>query len=427
VKLLLASQFYPPVVGGEERHVRNLARELTRRGHEVHVATQALGEVPREYDDDGVAVHELRSLSSRLTWLHSDTTRPHALPTPDPALARHFAELADRIEPDVVHAHNWIVNSLLSSKTRRGAPLVLTLHDYSQGCATHRMMRSGEVCAGPGLRACIGCASAHYGVGKGVVTALSTLAMRGPKARSVDAFVCVSSAVASGNAVLDGDVPTFVLPNFIPDDLLRTVPVVARPSFLPAGDFAVFVGELSREKGLHTLLRAREMQQTPRLPLVVIGRHTSDTPDAWPDDVTVLGSVAHDSVVAAFQHALFAVLPSEWMDPCPTTVLEAMALGTPVVTTRIGGMVDILDGTDAGLLVAPADAAALRDALDTVGSDSDRRATMAQAARRRVRDFTVGVVAEGLEKVYVQVLSNRSQDTPADRAGAEPSGPARDG
>jgi len=233
--------------------------------------------------------------------------------------------------------------------------------------------------------------------------------------------------VAIGNQVAGGDVPTFVLPNFIPDQILHTERPDERPDFLPAGDYAVFVGELSREKGLHTLLQAREQQVTPRLPLVVIGRDTADTPHGWPDDVTVLGSVSHESVVAAFQHAVLAVLPSEWMDPCPTTVLEAMALGTPVVTTRIGGMIDMLEGTDAGILVAPADADALSAALDTVGSDPALREAMALAARARVRDFTVGVVAEGLEKVYADVLSTRSRATTADRAGAEPTEPARDG
>ena len=74
-----------------------------------------------------------------------------------------------------------------------------------------------------------------------------------------------------------------------------------------------------------------------------------------PGDVHFGDKWAHERVVSGFQHALGAVLPSVWPDPCPTTVLEAMALGTPVVTTPMGGIADMVTHDESALVVTPGD------------------------------------------------------------------------
>lgn len=123
MKVVLATQTYAPVIGGEERHVQNLAGWLAAHGHDVHVATQALdGRTSADLDDRGVQIHRLASASARMPILHVDSGRPHALPVPDPILTRELSALTCRIKPDVVHAHNWIVNSLLPPGSRRTAP-----------------------------------------------------------------------------------------------------------------------------------------------------------------------------------------------------------------------------------------------------------------------------------------------------------------
>jgi len=86
MRILLLTQFYPPIIGGEERHVRNLAAALAARGHEVSVATQASRDDAGSTVDGAVRVHRLRGTLRRLSVLFSDPERPFAPPIPDPEM-----------------------------------------------------------------------------------------------------------------------------------------------------------------------------------------------------------------------------------------------------------------------------------------------------------------------------------------------------
>jgi glycosyltransferase involved in cell wall biosynthesis len=107
--------------------------------------------------------------------------------------------------------------------------------------------------------------------------------------------------------------------------------------------------------------------------------------------------------MAAFRRCLFAVLPSVCLDACPTTVLETMASGRPVVATTTGGIVDLIVDEQNGLLVPPGDEARLAEAMARLLSDADLCARLAAGAQERVRRFTASAVVERLEAVYARV------------------------
>lgn len=421
MRVLLLAQFYPPVIGGEERHVRNLAVALAARGHDVHVATLKVGpgahgaagaRVPA---DPGVHVHLLDNVGQRVPALYPTADRPLALPVPDPLTSRALARLAERLRPDVVHSHNWILASWLPLAAARRTPLVHSLHDYSHVCATKRLMVGGAPCPGPSPSRCVPHVSEHYGALRGVPVYAAVRAGVPARHRRVDLFTPVSRAVAEGNDLASGPVPFEVVPNFVPDELL-TRPAEPRHDGLPDAPYVFFAGDLSAEKGLLTLLDAwRRVDRaalgrgggTDGVPaeLVLVGRPTADLPDDLPDGVRVEQGWDHERVVAGFQHARAAVLPSEWHDPCPTTVLEAMALGAPLVTTHQGGIADmVVDGRSA-LVVPPGDAAATAAALDRLGADPALGAGLTEGARADVRPFLQSAVADRFGELYAQVAA----------------------
>ena len=392
MRILLLSQFVAPVIGGEERHVEALARELAGRGHDVSIATIALPGEPAAETWDGVRVHRLRAAAQRLPGVFGDRRRPHAAPVPDPELAARLRRVARAERPDVVHAHNWIVNSALS--LRRLAPLVLTLHDYSHACATKRLMRDGAPCPGPAPVRCLRCAGRHHGAAVGTATALGTRVMRRPRERAVAAVIAVSEAVRRASRLR---CPAHVIPNFIPDRLLADA---GEPP--PAAPFLLFAGDLSRDKGLPALLDAYTRLAGPP-PLLLMGRRVAGTPDRLPPGVTLLADQPHDRVVRAMRTCMVALAPSVWPDPCPTVVLEAMAAGRALVTTPAGGIPDLV-GEDGALLVPPGDPAALAGALRRLLGDEALRRRLGGAARRRAAAFTAGRVVPRIEAVYREVL-----------------------
>lgn len=413
MRVLLLAQFFPPDIGGEERHVFNLANALAGRGHEVSVATQQMDGVPREEIlPSGVRVHRFATAAMHLPGVYS-TDRAHHPPVPDPLGVRELARIVRDEQPHIVHAHNWIVNSAVALRRSSSAGhrfgLVLTLHDYSHVCATKRLMRRGAVCRGPAVSRCLPCATAHYGPAVGPVTAAAVAAMRPWKDWAVDRVVSVSSAVAAANSVSQR-ANSVVIPNFIPDDVVATHAVdtsggitAAVGSGLGPDGFLLFVGDLSREKGLHVLLHAYEALGRERPPLLLVGRRTSDTPHRLPPGAQIEVEWSHERVLAAFRRCIVAVLPSVWSDPCPTTVLEAMASGRPIVTTKTGGIVDMVVNGVSGLLVSPGSGRELAEAMARMLRDADLRSRLAAGAQDHVKPFTASAVVGRLEAVYEQV------------------------
>jgi glycosyltransferase involved in cell wall biosynthesis len=419
MRILLLAQFFPPDIGGEERHVFNLANTLAGRGHEVAVATQRMVGVPdQETLASGVRVRRFATVAMRLPGVYS-TSRTHHPPLPDPLGVRELARIARQERPQVVHAHNWIVNSAValrrSSSAGRRFGLVLTLHDFSHVCATKRLMRMGSPCEGPAVARCLPCATAHYGPALGPLTASATALMRPWKNRAIDHVICVSSAVASGNHIPPGPNAS-VIPNFVPDQAVAGDAAKGQaediPPGLPKEEFLLFVGELSRDKGVPTLLRAYESLGRKRPPLLLVGRRMPDTPTHLPDGAQMCAQWPHDHVMTAFRRCLFAVLPSICLDACPTTVLEAMASGRPVVATTTGGVVDMIMDGENGLLVPPGDESRLAETMARLLNDPDLRVRLAAGARERAERFTASAVAERLEAVYAQVAPRHSGASP---------------
>ena len=162
--------------------------------------------------------------------------------------------------------------SFLPLKWQSQARLVLTLHDYSLSCAKRRLVYQGSPCSGPGFIKCLACSKEHYGLAKGIPTALGHRLMSRVGRGMVDMFLPVSTAVASGNGLVGSSLPFQVIPNFVPDEIdVDRVDTEAYTAQLPDEDFILFVGDLSRDKGIHTLLNAyATLKDAP--PLVLIGR-----------------------------------------------------------------------------------------------------------------------------------------------------------
>src|SRR5262245_13800844 len=403
----MLTQFYPPYIGGEERHVRNLSAHLAARGHEVAVATLGNHDLPAFELEQGVRVYRMRGTMQRATWLFSDTSRRHAPPFPDPELSLELRRIIARERPQIVHAHNWLIHSFLPLKPWSDAKLVLTLHDHSMLCPKKKLIYGDAHCEGPSLGKCLRCVGQHYGIAKGLPVLLSNRLMSAIERGAVDMFIPVSQAVAVDNQLLDRGLPVRVIPNFVPDDV-GVLPDEPHPYLaqLPREPFMLFVGAFGRYKGLDVLLRAyAELIDAP--PLVIIGYQTPEYPirtTAFPPNTLVLRDWPHEAVMQAWQRSMFGLVPSTWSEPCPTVAMEAMATGRPLIGTRMGGLTDrVIDG-ETGLLAPPDDHGALRQAMATLLADPELRARMGQAGQRKVAEFQASSVVQRLEQTYRELV-----------------------
>ena len=192
----MLAQFYPPTIGGEERHVANLSSELAARGHQVSVATLWHKGFARFEIEKGVRIHRIRGTLQRMEAIFSYKDRQFAPPFTDPEALWALRRIISEERPDIIHAHNWIVHSFTPLKAWSRAKLVMTLHDYSLVCVQKRLMRHGERCSGPAFMKCLNCAADFYGIGKGVPSTLANLIWGEIERRTVDMFLPVSRSVA---------------------------------------------------------------------------------------------------------------------------------------------------------------------------------------------------------------------------------------
>lgn len=427
--ILQLSDFYRPVIGGLERHVETFCRELIQLGHTVTVVTLQTGDDPAEETLDGVRVIRVRGWSSRLTALHADAARPFHPTVPDPGVMAALRRVVNQERPAVVHSHSWLQYSYFPlHHERRGPAHVVTLHDYGVTCAKKTLQevrrwrtasvdglppglsaaRPSRACSGPRLVKCLDCAPEQYGMLKGAAITTGLRASRFLHGRA-DRYIAISTAVADGSRhVLPRDCEIVVVPTMVPNHLPELARSTPRPAFLPSrDDYLMFVGALGRYKGVDVLLEAwRRMRQ--RLPLVLIGTRRPDTPRVDGPGIVVAQDVPSAQVMASWLRASIAVIPSVWDEPMGQVAIEAMLVGRAVVASDVGGLREVVEHGTTGLIVPPADPAALAAALDRLVDDPGTRRRMGEAGRLRARQYEAATVAPRVIEVFEDVVGQRA-------------------
>jgi glycosyltransferase involved in cell wall biosynthesis len=232
----------------------------------------------------------------------------------------------------------------------------------------------------------------------------------------------VSHAVARYTGLARGSAPYDVIPNFVPDDVVALGPEDPCLRELPGDRFILFVGDMMRLKGIDVLLKAYgRLERAP--PLVLIGRRVADTPTEFPPNVHVFSAWPHSAIMHAWRRSLFGVLPSVGPEACATVVIEAMASGKAVVASDIGGMPDLVDHGETGLLVPPGDSQALAQAMQTLLQDRALLARLEATSLSRVGRLKAGAVVTRIDQVYRDALlavASRAA-VPAHHGSGEPS------
>lgn len=405
LRVLLVTDSYPPLTGGATFWSRGVAQAMSARGHTVEVATAWQPGSPAREEDGGVLVRRHRDLGSRMRWISDDPYRHSPPPFPDPEATLRLRRQIKDFRPDLVHSYGWLTHSVAAALLGSSVPLLVSAQDYGNVCALRTLVRHGETCSGPAAAKCLECAAANYGTAKGVAAVAGIFGSRPLVRRKATAFHSISRYVAG---VVDRDLrsagtPIEIVPNFIED--VAGKPVDERMlEELPETPFILFAGALRRVKGIAELCAAYERLENPP-PLVLAGPPAPDTPERFPDGVTVLPAVPHPTLMAIWERALFGVFPSRWPEPLGNVVFEAMSRGRAVIGTRPGGHEDMIEDGRTGLLVTAGDVEELARAMSRLLADAGLRERLGRQAAARARTYEAAAVLPELERLYLQVVA----------------------
>jgi glycosyltransferase involved in cell wall biosynthesis len=328
----------------------------------------------------------------------------------NPAVRTAFARALDEFRPDVVHFHNIYgrLTPVVAELTRdRRIPSLLTAHDYKLICPSYLRLDDGKPCSA--------CSYGHYG------PAFTHRCHKGSRLYSMlyglESFLNVRAGRYDGLfAILCPS--EFMLRSLAAKGIARhrlrllrncLAPSSTAPPAATPGDYILYAGRVSPEKGIACLLRAVEGLDAS---LVIAG----DGPDSAPlkrwvearglsARVRFAGHCTGDELRRVMAGALFAVVPSECLENAPMTILEVFALGKPVVGSDVGGIPELVIPGSTGTLFPPGDVARLREALAEMLASPARRLELGERARAFVEErFSRATHVRGLLDAYQEAL-----------------------
>jgi phosphatidylinositol alpha-mannosyltransferase len=374
MKIALVSPYDFAHPGGVINHIRALDEEFTRMGHDVRIIAPA-------------SRKKVAALGGRFIQIGKPRSVPSSGSISRISLSLHLAPdikaVLKREQFDVVHLHEPFMPMLCSAVLRfSGGINIGTFHAYS---------------GSPG-----------YELGR----PFTTILLKRRNRKLAGRIAISASAKAYASKYVAGEFT--IIPNGV--DLKRFHPgVKPMPGYDDGKINILFVGRLEKRKGANYLLNAytRLKKKHPNIRLIIVGpgvnlrrRYELKVRLSRLKDVVFTGGVSYENLPRYYQMADIFCAPSTGKESFGIVLLEAMALGKPIVATSIEGYSSVVTHGEQGLLVPPKNSKALAEALERLVNDTALRRRLGANGLLAVRDYDWPLVARRVLDYYTQVSRN---------------------
>jgi glycosyltransferase involved in cell wall biosynthesis len=395
MKILLVHNFYGSSAPSGENTVFEAERELLKsHGHTVIEFTRHSDEI------------RARGLTGKIIGALSTPWNSFSL--------RKLRTLIKNEKPDIMHVHNFfplISPSVFHAAKATGTATVFTLHNYRIFCAAGIPMRDGAVCT-ECIDKCSAWPALKYGCYRESRIATIPLAVMialhrrlGTWRKHADAFITLTEF--QRRTVVRAGLPesrTHVKPHFYAD------PPAAIP-FLKRDGEAVFIGRISREKGVDVLINAwhRMGCEAPHLEIIGDGpekvRLSRAVRDAGLENwIAFSGQLSFSDTQKRLANARALILPTLCFEGFPMVIREAFALGVPVIASRIGSIPDIVSDGQNGMLFEPGNDRELCRCVDAIDTFQPLAAAAYEEFKRK---YTAGSNIQTLMDIYQSAIKQR--------------------
>ena len=397
MKILLVHNFYGSAAPSGENMVFEAEKSLLQKyGHDVVVLTRHSDEIR----NNGFAGMLRGAIATPWNW----------------RMVEAIKKVLEDFKPDVVHVHNTfpLISPAIFHAIGNKAARVLTLHNYRLFCPAAIPLRNGRVCTlciesktvWPSLK--YGCYRKSRLATLPLAVSVALHRMLGTWTKHVDAFITLSDfqRTLMASAGLP-DERIYVKPNFYP----------GKPSVVPwgkRGEYVVFVGRLSVEKGVNSLLRAWRLWgiEAPALKLVGAGELRTELEKmASGLPVQFIGQVGSSEAQAHIANARLLVLPSECFEGFPMVIREAFAFGTPVAVSNIGPLPSIVQHGKNGVVFEPENPQSLLHAIRTAWESPNLLEKLSTGARAEFESqYTEDVNYKILMDIYEKTIARKKRE-----------------
>jgi glycosyltransferase involved in cell wall biosynthesis len=324
--------------------------------------------------------------------------------------SRKMAELLRNFRPDILHIHNWfplLSPSIISVAGAAGVPVVQTLHNFRMVCANGTLYRDGRIC-----HDCLGKSLPLDGVAHACYST----------SRIGSALVTIAFSYHRFSHTWNGISSFIALSEFQKELLIRGgvdgARIAVKPNFVKetgeigtgSGGYALYVGRLTPEKGIRTVIKAWAENKLP-MPLKIMGDgpladEVSEKASSLPQ-VEYLGQQPAPEVYAAMAGALFLICASECHEAFGLTIVEAFSRGTPVLAADIESTAELVKDSQTGLRFAVGDAHDLAAKASLLYADTADYQEMRRQCRRIYEErYTDKINYKLLMDIYTQASGN---------------------
>ncbi|MEO0128306.1 MAG: glycosyltransferase family 4 protein [candidate division WOR-3 bacterium] len=379
-------QSYAP--SGEDNVFREDEKLLRSKGHKITLWTRH-SDIINEY-----------SLTKKiaLTWQISWSSESY----------KAIEQLIKQNKPDIIHICNTfplISPSVYYACNKYQVPVVQTIQNYRLFCSAGTFFRNNSIC-----EECLE---------KGEFQAIRHRCYRGSRIHTLPivfmqkihklmktwlkyVHIFMPATEFSRQKLIQGGIPAeriMVKPNFFLN--------MPEPSF-EIGDYVVFLGRLSVEKGIRTLLSAWNKLQDIPLKIIGDGNLRQEVISATKSNPAIefLGFRSNEECIEILKKSMFMVMPSEWYEGFPMTIREAFACGKPVVASRMGAMAEIINDSITGLLFNPGDPSDLALKVRWLVEHKDFIVSMGKSARS---EFETKYTAEKNYEILMNIYKRATE------------------
>lgn len=407
MKILIVNKYLYPK-GGSEVYAMQCAKILRDKGHDVfcwgmnHRIQD--NSVPQEflvnYIDYEKPAGFKRKISLASKLLYSFEAK------------RKIELLIEKEKPDIAHLNNFahqISPSILHALNKHNIPTVMTLHDFKLVCPSYLMFCDSRPCQRCQAGRYYWCALKKCMKNSSLQSLLNTLEMylhhKILKIYDlIDIFISPSMFLKEKLEEMGFLGEIICLPNFV--NLSKF-----QPEFTGEQKTIVYFGRLSGEKGLFTLLSAVKGLDVK---LKIIGDGSvreqleKKAADENIDNVMFLGYRTGQDLNDQITKASAVVIPSQWYENNPITVIESFAFGKPVIGARIGGIPELVQDLKTGLTFESGNVEDLREKIKLITADSDRLSQMGRNARAHVEENNNSEnYFQRIIEIYEKVINNK--------------------
>lgn len=366
MKVLLINKFHYQR-GGSETYYFSLAQALSKMGHEViYFSMKDEKNLPCEqeryfvsnvdYNDKKQGVLKKLRLGFKIIYSFE---------------AKHnIEELIQAERPDLAHIgliHRQITFSVVDVLKKHHIPVVMSMHDLIFACPCYMMLCNQKVCMECMEKGIFSCVKKRCVKNSRTKSFLALMEARFLKWRhyydKVDLYIAecefYKKLMLESNFTCSGII---TLPNLLsPEQEYKSYPAYE--------EYILYFGRFSKEKGILTLLEAYQILQNTECKLVLVG--------AGPlegevhnyikyhkiDNVELKGAVYGEEMEHIIEKAKVIVVPSEWFENCPYSILTSMAKGKIIVASKIGGLPELIEDGTTGYLYEPGNPQDLSDKI----------------------------------------------------------------